>query len=130
MKKVIMWPAPPISSKSIPPKIPDSFTCFGIPITVKDNMPSFFKTNKHKSFNKEKVRNYLDRSFNLFKHLVKNMIDKKDPTIIATELRNVHSEINEYFNSCRVEEAIKKIKLSISERNKEKKKMLYRKLTI
>lgn len=118
MKEVSSWPLPPITDNTQPPEIPRKFHIFNKTFEVIDNQPVLYTLKKHKILRKDKMKKYLESTSSLFHSIVKNIINRRDSTNTVTDLKNVHTDVNEYLNSCRENEALLKIKRMISDRNK------------
>lgn len=89
--KFLSWPAPPVSTETAPPAIPEKFRCFGLDYVVEEGNP---KLDIPKApLDKEKIRAYVESSFSLFLKTLRTL----DGSILD-EIRDIHTLINEEIN--------------------------------
>lgn len=120
MKDISTWPDPPQFIDKTPPSIPEEYTVFGLTYKVQDNQPLLISNSKTK-IDIKKIEAGVNKSYDLFKNIIKDIIDEKDITIKIQELNNFHKHMNNYLNNCREDEGLKIIEKEINEHHKKLK---------
>lgn len=126
MKKFTSWPPPPQFFHKLPPKIPETYTIFGLTFKVKDNNP-YLDPNEEQEFSREVTRGYMSASIGLYKEIIKCIIDGEDISNKVTQLNDLHREVNNYLSKCRKEE-VKIVQENENKKIKENRERLLKEL--
>ena len=88
------WPPPPAFRKKVPPRVPSSYTSFGVEYNVEDGVPVSTALPSAK-FDKDKLRELVNLSFSTFVELVAFPSDHER---LIEAIGSIHLEINKILN--------------------------------
>ncbi|ADM12306.1 uncharacterized protein Eint_091780 [Encephalitozoon intestinalis ATCC 50506] len=104
--QVSTWPLPPRFKKKEPPKIPSSYTIFGVGYKVENGEPTSTSFSSVE-FDKSRLKDLLNLSFSTFVELLTFPLDHQE--LIET-IGSIHLEINQILNGAKKMEAVSEIR--------------------